>query len=129
MLVTPGYIEPHSHLLFAGDRASEFAQRLSGGTDQEVAGAGGGIRAAVRATRAASDEELVVSARARIRRLAAEGVTTVEVKTGYGLSVEHELRLLRLILKAAEGAPCEVVPTLLPLHALPEQLAPPPCAP
>jgi imidazolonepropionase len=122
MLVTPGYIEPHSHLLFAGDRSSEFAQRLSGATYQQIGAAGGGIRATVRATRAASDEELVLSAKARMRRLAAEGITTVEVKTGYGLSVEQELRLLRLIGKAAEGAPCEVVPTLLALHAVPEEL-------
>src|SRR6202048_50004 len=68
MLVTPGYIEPHSHLLFAGDRASEFARRLSGATYQEIAAAGGGMLATVRATRAASDDELVLSAKARIRR-------------------------------------------------------------
>ena len=120
MLVTPGFIEPHSHLLFAGDRASEFAQRVSGVSYQEIAARGGGILATVRATRAASDEHLIQSARSRLARMSLSGVTTVEVKTGYGLSVEAELRLLRLIQRAAEGAACEVIPTLLGLHAVPE---------
>ncbi len=119
-LLTPGLIEPHTHLLFAGDRAGEHAARLARTSYLEIARAGGGIASTVRATRAASDEELVLGARARIDRLARGGVTTVEVKSGYGLSVAEELRLLRLIRAAAVDAPCEVVPTLLGLHAVPQ---------
>jgi imidazolonepropionase len=119
-LLTPGLIEPHTHLLFAGDRSGEHAQRLAGATYLEIAQRGGGIRSTVRSTRAATDEELVASARARLARLVEGGVTTAEVKSGYGLSVEEELRLLRLIARAAEGAGCDVEPTLLGLHAVPE---------
>lgn len=121
-LVGPGFVEPHSHLLFAGDRAGELAERLSGKSYLEIASAGGGIRATVRATRAASDEELLLCAGARLTRLVDEGVTTIEVKTGYGLAVQEELRLLRLIRAAGERSPCEVVPTLLGLHAVPEEM-------
>ena len=118
-LLTPGLVEPHTHLLFGGDRAGEHAARLAGTSYLEIARAGGGIASTVRATRAASDEELILGARGRLDRLSRGGVTTVEVKSGYGLSVEHELRLLRLIRAAADGAPCDVVPTLLGLHAVP----------
>jgi imidazolonepropionase len=121
-LVTPGFVEPHSHLLFAGDRAGELALRLGGQSYLEIARQGGGIRATVRATRAAADEELILLAGARLSRLAEEGVTTVEVKTGYGLSLKEELRLLRLLRAASARSPCEVVPTLLGLHAVPEEL-------
>src|SRR5207248_1495220 len=119
-LVTPGFIEPHSHLLFGGDRAGEHARRLAGASYLDIAREGGGIRATVRATRAASDEELILGARARLDRLLRGGVTTAEVKSGYGLSVAEELRLLRLIREAGRGHGCEVVPTLLGLHAVPE---------
>ncbi len=119
-LVTPGLIEPHTHLLFAGDRGDEHARRLAGATYLEIAAAGGGIRSTVRALRAASDEALVEAARARLQRLVAGGVTTAEVKSGYGSSVQDELRALRLIKRAAEGAGCDVEPTLLGLHAVPE---------
>jgi len=118
-LVTPGFVEPHSHLLFAGDRANEFSQRLLGTTYAEIAQAGGGIVATVKSTREASDEDLVLAARERLGRLARAGVTTAEVKTGYALSVDGELRLLKLIREAANGAPCDVVSTLLALHAVP----------
>jgi imidazolonepropionase len=121
-LLTPGLIEPHTHLLFGGDRAGEHAARLAGKSYLEIARDGGGIAATVRATRAAPDEELILGARGRLDRLARGGVTTVEVKSGYGLSVEQELRILRLIGVAAQGAPCEVVPTLLGLHAVPPEL-------
>ena len=119
-LVTPGLVEPHSHLLFAGDRSAEHAERLAGATYLEIAARGGGIRATVRACDAASDEELLAGARERLRKLVAGGVTTADVKSGYGLSVPAELRLLRLAREAGEGAGCEVHPTLLGLHAMPE---------
>jgi imidazolonepropionase len=118
-LVTPGFVEPHSHLLFAGDRADEFSQRLAGASYAEIAQAGGGILSTVKSTREASDEHLVLAARERLGRLARAGVTTAEVKSGYALSVEGELRLLKLIREAANGAPCDVVSTLLALHAVP----------
>ena len=115
MLLAPGFVDPHTHLVFAGDRAHEHALRLGGATYLQIAEAGGGIRSTVLATRAATDEALLAAARRRLRRLTASGVTTVEVKTGYGLSVEDELRLLRLACALGDG----VVPTLLGLHAVP----------
>src|SRR3954468_19234316 len=114
-LLMPGFVDAHTHLVFAGDRAHEHALRLGGATYLEIARAGGGIRSTVAATRAASDEELLSLAHRRLRRMAASGVTTVEVKTGYGLTVQAELRLLR-IARGLQG-PCEVIPTLLALHA------------
>jgi imidazolonepropionase len=121
-LLLPGLVDPHTHLIFAGDRAAEHAQRLSGASYLDIARAGGGITSTVRATRSASDGQLVAGAHERLWRLSRSGVTTVEVKTGYGLSVEHELRLLRLLREAARGAGCEVIPTLLALHAVPADL-------
>src|SRR5437016_11402107 len=82
-------IDPHTHLIFAGDRAREHAQRLAGATYQQIAQAGGGIRSTVEATRAASDEELLAGARERLARLVRSGVTTGEVKTGSGVRVDH----------------------------------------
>ncbi len=119
-VVTPGLIDPHTHLVFAGDRAGEFAARCRGAGYLEIAHAGGGIRATVEATRAASEPELLRLASARAERLLRQGVTTCEVKTGYGLSVAAELRLLRVIGALAETTPLEIVPTLLALHAPPE---------
>ncbi|HET7787066.1 MAG TPA: imidazolonepropionase [Myxococcales bacterium] len=121
-LLAPGLVDPHTHLLFAGDRAHEHALRLAGKTYLEIAEAGGGIRSTVAATRAASDAALLEGARRRLSRLVRSGVTTVEVKTGYGLSVPEELRLLRLAVEAGRGAGCEVIPTLLGLHAAPPDL-------
>ena len=122
-LVTPGLVDFHTHLVFGddGSRAEEFAALSAGRSYVEIARAGGGIRATMRATRAASDAELVGAARARARRLLAWGVTTVEVKSGYGESVEEELRLLRVIreLGRAVAGEQDVVATVLPLHALP----------
>lgn len=119
LLLTPGLVDPHTHLIFAGDRAHEHAQRLAGATYLEIAQAGGGIRSTVAATRDAGSDELLHAARQRMRRMVQGGVTTVEVKTGYGLSVEDELRLLRLTCALGTDAGCEVVPTLLGLHAIP----------
>ena len=113
-LLTPGLVDPHTHLVFAGDRANEFAMRLAGASYLEIAEQGGGIRSTVAATRAASDAELLESARTRRERMLRAGVTTVEVKTGYGLSVADELRLLKIATQL-EGA----APTLLGLHAVP----------
>jgi imidazolonepropionase len=121
-LLTPGLVDPHTHLIFAGDRAHEHALRLAGATYLEIAQAGGGILGTVRATRAASDEHLLAGARERLARMVRGGVTTIELKTGYGLSVEQELRLLRLVREAGRGAGCEIVATLLALHAVPPEL-------
>ena len=121
-LLTPGLIDPHTHLIFAGDRAHEHALRLAGKTYLQIAQAGGGIQTTVKATRDASDEHLLAGLRERLSRMVRAGVTTVEVKTGYGLSVEQELRLLRLARAAGRGAGCEVAVTLLGLHAVPPAL-------
>ena len=118
-LLTPGLVDPHTHLVFAGDRAREHAQRLAGVSYLEIAQQGGGIRSTVAATRAASDGALLSAARERLARLARSGVTTVEVKTGYGLSLAEELRLVRLGVEAGQGAACEVAVTVLGLHAVP----------
>ncbi|MGC3998515.1 MAG: imidazolonepropionase [Anaeromyxobacter sp.] len=119
-LVTPGLVDAHTHLLFAGDRSGEFALRCAGKSYLEIAAAGGGIGATTRATAAASDEALLEAAVARARRLLAQGVTTVEVKSGYGLEPEAELRLLGLIHQLGHALRDEltVVPTLL-AHAVP----------
>lgn len=116
-LVTPGLIDAHTHALFVGDRSHEFSMRLQGATYASIAAAGGGIAASVRAVRAADTGTLERSLRARLARMAAFGVSTVEVKTGYALDTEHELRCLDVIGRV-EGA----VPTFLPLHAIPPEL-------
>ncbi len=101
-LVTPGLVDCHTHLVHGGDRAAEFEQRLGGATYEEIARAGGGIASTVRATRAADEAALVAAALPRLDALLAEGVTTVEVKSGYGLDRETELRQLRAA-RALEG--------------------------
>jgi len=122
-LLTPGLVDSHTHLVFGddGERAEEFGALASGRTYAEIARAGGGIRATMRATRAAPDEELLRTALARARRLLSWGVTTVEVKSGYGESVREELRLLRVVreLGRALAGQVDVVATALPLHAVP----------
>ncbi|MEO7655102.1 MAG: imidazolonepropionase [Sphingomicrobium sp.] len=117
--VTPGLIDCHTHLIFGGNRADEHAMRRAGATYEEIAIAGGGIASTVAKTAAASDEELLASARGRLHALMAGGCTTVEVKTGYGLNVADELRLLRLAAELGEGEAVRIVPTLLALHAVP----------
>jgi imidazolonepropionase len=118
-VVTPGLVDPHTHLVFAGDRSAEFALRCGGASYLAIAEAGGGIAATVAATRAQSEEQLIASGSARLARLLEQGVTTVEIKTGYGLSVAEELKLLRVIKVLGQPGPIEVAPTLLGLHALP----------
>lgn len=120
-LVTPGLIDCHTHLVYAGDRAAEFEARLLGKTYEEIAKAGGGIISTVRATRAASEDELIEQALPRLDALIAEGATTVEIKSGYGLSVEHELKMLRAARRLGELRPVRVVTTLLAAHALPPE--------
>jgi imidazolonepropionase len=117
--VTPGLIDCHTHLIFGGNRADEHALRRTGATYEEIARAGGGIASTVAKTAAASDEDLLTSARRRLRALTDGGCTTVEVKSGYGLDVKSELRLLRLAAELGEGQAVRIVPTLLALHAIP----------
>jgi imidazolonepropionase len=120
-LVTPGLIDCHTHLVFAGDRADEFEMRRRGASYEEIARAGGGIASTVRATRAASPAELERIAGDRLDRMMAEGATTVEIKSGYGLDVETELRLLRVARSLGAGRPVEVVTTLLGAHTVPAE--------
>lgn len=121
-LVTPGLVDSHTHLVFAGERAGEFALRCTGRSYLDTAISGGGISVTTRATQAASDASLLESAVARARRLLAQGVTTIEVKSGYGLTPETELRLLRIIHELAHSLWREVtiVPTFL-AHAIPPE--------
>jgi imidazolonepropionase len=119
--VTPGLIDCHTHLVFAGNRAGEFEQRLEGATYEEIARAGGGIVATVKATRAASLEELVEASRPRLRALMAGGVTTVEIKSGYGLDIETELKMLEAARALEASEKVRIERTLLALHALPPE--------
>jgi imidazolonepropionase len=119
--VTPGLIDCHTHLVFAGNRAGEFEQRLNGASYEEIARAGGGILSTVRATRAASLDELVAAARPRLQALMKGGVTTAEIKSGYGLDIPTEIRMLEAARALGDSEAVRVVPTLLALHALPPE--------
>ncbi len=121
--VTPGLIDCHTHLIFAGSRVEEFERRLEGVSYAEIAARGGGIMATVRATRAAGLEELVAAGRERLGNLLREGVTTVEIKSGYGLDTESELRMLRAARTLGRELPVTVTTTFLGLHALPPEYA------
>lgn len=121
--ITPGLIDPHTHLVFGGDRAHEFELRLAGASYEEIARAGGGIVSTMKATRAASEGQLVASALPRLDALIAEGLTTIEIKSGYGLSLDDELKSLRAARALADTRPVSVTTTFLGAHALPPEYA------
>ena len=122
-LLTPGLIDAHTHLVYGGDRAAEFEQRLQGASYEAIARAGGGIRSTVTATRAASEAQLFADAAKRARTLHREGVTTIEIKSGYGLSEEAEARCLRVARRLGAELPITVRSTSLAAHALPPEYA------
>ncbi len=119
--ITPGLIDCHTHLVFGGNRAVEFELRRNGASYEDISRAGGGIMSTVRATRAAGDQSLFEQSRARLLALQAEGVTTVEIKSGYGLDLETELRMLRVARRLGAETAIRVSPTYLGLHALPPE--------
>ncbi|MFJ3482691.1 imidazolonepropionase [Pseudomonas sp. NPDC090202] len=119
--VTPGLIDCHTHTVFGGNRSSEFEQRLQGVSYAEIAAAGGGIASTVRATRAASEEQLFASAEQRLLHLLKDGVTTVEIKSGYGLDLTNERKMLRVARQLGEKLPVTVRSTCLAAHALPPE--------
>jgi imidazolonepropionase len=120
-VVLPGFVDSHTHLIFAGSREDEFEQRLQGLSYQQIAERGGGINATVRRVRAASKDELKALARPRLRRLLQHGVTTVEVKSGYGLTVADEIKCLEAVAELNAEGPWELVPTFLGAHAVPPE--------
>ena len=122
-LATPGLIDCHTHLVYGGQRAHEFALRLDGASYEEIARAGGGIVSSVRATRAASEDELLAASAPRLQALLAEGVTAIEIKSGYGLALEHERKQLRVARRLGERFGVTVRATFLGAHALPPEFA------
>ncbi|GAB3731905.1 imidazolonepropionase [Luteimonas pelagia] len=121
--VTPGLVDCHTHLVFAGDRAKEFEQRLAGASYEAIAKAGGGILSTVRAVRAASEDELLAESLPRARALVADGATTLEIKSGYGLDFENERKMLRVARRVGEDTGVTVRTTYLAAHALPPEFA------
>ena len=121
--VTPGFVDAHTHLVFAGNRAAEFEQRIAGATYQQIAAAGGGILRTVALTRAASEDELLASARRYRDWMLRGGTTTIEAKTGYGLDRETELKMLRVLRRLGDEGPARIVPTLLAAHTVPREYA------
>ncbi len=120
-VVLPGFVDSHTHLIFAGSRESEFEQRLQGRTYQEIAAQGGGINATVHRVRQCSKEELKALARPRLERMLRFGVTTIEVKSGYGLSLADEIKCLEAIAELNAEGPVELAPTFLGAHAVPPE--------
>jgi imidazolonepropionase len=115
----PGFVDPHTHAVFAGDRRAELRKRLAGATYAEIAAAGGGIVATVRATREAREQELIAQSRPRLEEMLACGTTTCEVKSGYGLDLESELRMLSAIRQLSESIPLDIVSTFMGAHEIP----------
>ena len=122
-LITPGLIDCHTHLVYGGNRAGEFEQRLNGATYEDIAKAGGGIASTVKATRAASEAELLEQSTPRLQALLAEGVTTIEIKSGYGLALEHERKTLRVARSLGAEHPVSVLTTFLGAHAVAPEFA------
>jgi imidazolonepropionase len=119
--VTPGFVDAHTHLVFAGNRAAEFEQRIAGATYQQIAAAGGGILRTVELTRAATEDELLAAARRHCDWMLRAGTTTIEAKSGYGLERETELKMLRVMKRLNEEGPARIVPTLLAAHTVPPE--------
>lgn len=122
-IVTPGLVDCHTHLVYAGNRAEEFAMRLGGATYEDIAKAGGGIVSTVRNTRAASEDELFAQSLRRLDALLAEGVTALEIKSGYGLDIPTERKMLRVARRLASARPVTIATTFLGAHALPPEYA------
>jgi imidazolonepropionase len=120
-VVLPGFVDPHTHVVWAGDRAAEFEMKMAGAAYLDILAAGGGIISTVRSTRAASMETLIAGTRPRLARMFAHGTTTAEVKTGYGLNTETELKMLQTILALDAAGPLELTPTFLGAHAIPPE--------
>ena len=120
-VVLPGFVDAHAHPVFAGNRVAEFEMRSRGASYEEIAAAGGGIRSTVRLTRAASEDELFEQARHRVGQILRCGTTTMEAKSGYGLTTNDELKMLRVIGRLNEMTALELVPTFLGAHAVPEE--------
>ena len=123
MAVVPGFVDAHTHLIWAGSREKEFEMKLRGATYMEIMEAGGGIHSTVRATREAPEENLVISAMARLDQMLSAGTTTIEAKSGYGLSPEAEVKMLRALREVDRRHPSTIVPTFLGAHAVPEEFA------
>ena len=121
--VLPGFIDSHTHGVFAGERSHEFAMRLEGATYEQIQGAGGGIYSTVRATRSATLEELVAASLPRISRMLANGSTTIEVKTGYGLDIATEVKMLDAIDRICNALPIDTIPTFLGAHVVAPEFA------
>jgi imidazolonepropionase len=122
-LVTPGFVDAHTHFVFAGNRAAEFERRIAGATYQEIAAAGGGIQSTVAMTRQASEDELLAQARQHLNWMLRGGTTTLEAKSGYGLDRDSELRILQVIARLAAEGPARIIPTLLAAHTIPKEFA------
>src|SRR5579883_232348 len=120
-VVLPGFVDAHTHTVFAGTRVDEFEKRARGETYEQIAAAGGGIRSTVRKTRAASEDELFEAARARLKWFLRNGTTTIEIKSGYGLSLADELKMLRVIRHLNESGSLRTVPTFLGAHEIPDE--------
>ena len=122
-VVMPGFVDAHTHPVFSENRAGEFEKRCAGATYQEIAAEGGGIRSTVRKTRAATEDQLVAAGSRHAQWFLQGGTTTIEAKSGYGLSVEDEIKILRAMRRTAETTPLRIVPTFLGAHEVPEEFA------
>ncbi|HKD74103.1 MAG TPA: amidohydrolase family protein, partial [Ktedonobacterales bacterium] len=120
-VVMPGFVDAHTHLIFAGNRADEFEMRCGGMTYQQIAERGGGIRSTVRKTRAATEKELAAVGEKHARWFLQGGTTTVEAKSGYGLTLDDELKILRAVRRVSQVTPLRCVPTFLGAHEIPDE--------